>query len=67
VASSSVFDNLKSRLGASVVVTVGGDGTSYRGTLMAARPDGTDLSDGGVSATANDYVTITVKLSRAKS
>jgi hypothetical protein len=64
MAADSVFDNIKSRIGVPIVVTLGSDGTSYRGALTAVHPDGTDSSNGGPGS---DYVTLTVKLSRAKS
>jgi hypothetical protein len=64
MASDSVFDAVKSRIGVPIVVTLGSDGTSYKGALTAVYPDGCDSSNGGPGS---DYVMLTVKLSRAKS
>ncbi len=67
MANNTVFDNLKSRVGQSVVVTIGGDSTSYRGTLLDVHPNGTTSSDGGANSSAIDTVGFTVAVSRTKS
>ncbi len=66
MASNSVFDTLKSRLGSSIIVTLGSDAAAYRGTLIGVLPEGTDISDSGANPTASDYISLTVRLSRAK-
>lgn len=67
MADNAILDNVKSRVGTAVVITLGSDGVSYRGTLLSVYPGGTDTSDAGVSATANDSVLIEVRLNRTKS
>jgi hypothetical protein len=64
---NSVYDNMMTRLGAAVVLTLGSDGQSYRGYLTGAHPEGEDISDGGASSTSNDYVSLTFKFNRTKS
>jgi hypothetical protein len=64
---NSVYDNMMTRLGAAVVLTLGSDGTSYRGYLTGAHPEGEDVSDGGAATGTNDYVTLSFKLNRTKS
>lgn len=62
-----VYEQLRGRIGSSVVVTIGSDSTSYRGKLIGIRPEGTDSADGGVATSVSDQVTLIVYVNRQKS
>ncbi|MGD0075729.1 MAG: hypothetical protein ABSD31_15505 [Candidatus Binataceae bacterium] len=62
-----VYEQVRGRIGNSVVITIDGDATSYRGKLLGIRPDGTDSADAGAAANVNDQVTLLVYVNRQKS
>ncbi len=67
MANNYVFEQLRTRIGRSVVVTVDSDSTSFRGKLIGITAEGTDNADSGVSAAANDEVSLVIHVSRQKS
>jgi hypothetical protein len=67
MANNHVHEQVRARLGNSVVITVGSDSTSFRGKLIGIRPAGTDNSDAGIALTGNDDVEFIVRVGRQKS
>ena len=67
MANNHVHEQIKTRLGSSVVLMIDGDATSFRGKLTGVAPAGTDNSDGGLATTGNDDVTVTIRVNRLKS
>ncbi len=67
MADNSVHMQMKARRGASITINIGGDATSYRGTLQDIHPISEPTSDGGADASQSDVVMIIVRLGRTKS
>jgi hypothetical protein len=66
-ANNYVYEQVRSRIGNSVTITIGGDPTSFRGKLIAIRPEGTDNADAGVATAVSDEITLVVHVNRQKS
>ena len=62
-----VYEQVRGRIGSSVVITIGSDSTSYRGKLIGVRPEGTDSADGGAATSVSDQLTFIVYVNRQKS
>jgi len=66
-ANNYVYEQVRSRIGNSVTVTIASDSTSCRGKLIAIRPEGTDNADAGAATAVSDEVTLVVRVNRQKS
>jgi len=66
-ANNYVYEQIRTRIGSSVAITIGSDSTSFRGKVIAIRPEGTDNADGGAATGVSDQVALIVYVSRQKS
>ena len=66
-ANNYVYEQVRSRIGSSVTITIGSDSTSFRGKLIGVRPEGTDMADAGAATSASDQITFIVYVNRQKS